>query len=138
MSFKNINLPKGTIAMLIALGAITATEQGCTSRDNTAATELQKEIAAAKTSLDSISALYNAAAAKREMYQHKCDSLCPVVGVYEVPAERARKVAQWCQYRDSVSKYREQAIDLEIAKDWAQLNVDTLMLNQKVINLKSR
>lgn len=138
MSFKNINLPKGTIAMLIALGTITATEQGCTSRDNAAATELQKEIAAAKTSLDSISALYNAATAKRDMYQHKYDSLRPVVGVYEVPAERARKVDQWCQYRDSVSKYREQAIDLEIAKDWAQLNVDTLMLNQRIVNLKSR
>lgn len=138
MKFKNINLSKETIAVLIALGVIIGIDRGCSSHEKVDTTELKKEIAAAKTSLDSVAALQGAAAVKRDMYQHKCDSLCPVVGVYENPSVRARKNVEWRQYRDSVSKYGDEATVQEIARGWAQLRVDTLESKLRMIELRSR
>ena len=138
MKFKNINLSKETITGLIALGVIIGIDRGCSSHEKVDTTELKKEIAAAKTSLDSVAALQGAAVAKRDMYRHKCDSLCPVVGVHENPSVRARKNVEWRQYRDSVYKYGDEATVQEIARGWAQLRVDTLESKLRMIELRYR
>lgn len=138
MKFKNINLSTEAIDVLIVLGVIIGIDRGCSSHENVDTTGLETEIAAAKNSLDSVSVLYGAAASARDMYQHKCDSLCPVIGVPESPAARARKDVEWRQYRDSLSKYRDEAIVQDIARDWAQLRVDTLESNLRIIKMRSR
>lgn len=108
----------------------------CAGREAVDTTEIDKEIAAAKVSLFAAQQSYDAAAEKRDIYRHKCDSLSPVFGVEEAPAVRARKDAQWRQYRDSVSKYGDKAIDLEIARDWAKLRVDTLESKRKIMKMR--
>ena len=108
----------------------------CAGRKAVDTTEIDKEIAAAKVSLFAAQQSYDATAAKRDMYRHKCDSLVPVFGVEEAPADRARKDAQWRQYRDSVSKYGDKAIDLEIARDFAKFRVDTLESKRKIMKMR--
>lgn len=138
MKLKNIRIPVSANTTIIALGllALIAIDRGCSGHGNVDTSDIDKEINAAKTSLDSLSDLQSAAAANRDMYRHKCDSLCPVIGVQEDAADRARKDAQWRQYRDSVSKYGDRAIDLEIARDWAKLRVDTLVAKRDIMKMR--
>lgn len=136
MKFKNINLSKETIALLIALGVIIGIDRGCSSHEKVDTTAIDKEIKAAQTSLDSVAALHDAAAARRDAYQKRYYDLCPVVGQPEAPSVRAAKDAEWIQVRDSLSKYRDETTVQQIAKDWAQLRVDTLMSKRNRMKLR--
>ncbi|MDE5615533.1 MAG: hypothetical protein K2I81_01730 [Alphaproteobacteria bacterium] len=136
MKFRFANISKETWAVLLAFGVVVGIDRGCSSHRDVDTTEIDKEIMAARTSLDSLIVLHNAEAAKHEMYKHKCDSLCPRVGDIETPSERERKNRQWRQWRDSVSKYGDRAIDLQIERDWARLRVDTLMSKRERMKLR--
>ncbi|MDE6481476.1 MAG: hypothetical protein K2L25_01490 [Alphaproteobacteria bacterium] len=136
MKFKNINLSKETIALLIALGVIVGIDRGCSSHEKVDTTAIDKEIKAAQTSLDSVATLHDAAAAQRDAYQKRYYDLCPVVGQPEAPSVRAAKDAEWIQVRDSLSKYRDETTVQQIAKDWAQLRVDTLMSKRNRMKLR--
>lgn len=97
---------------------------------------IDREIAAATASRDSIAALLRASSATRDMYQGRRDSLNRVLGAKETAAARARKNKQWRQYRDSVSKYGDQTIDLAIARDWAQFRVDSLLTQREIMKMR--
>ncbi len=136
MKLKHVNVSKEAILALVGFGLIVGLDLGCAPHDNVDSTALEKETAAARTLLDSVVVARDAAVAARDMYQHKCDSLCPVFGVVEDPAVRAHKNTQWRHYRDSVSKYNDIAVTHEIARELAQLRVD--ILESRLRGLKSR
>jgi len=99
-------------------------------------TAVDKEILDAQAALRAAQARYQESAAIRDMYKHKCDSLTPVFGVSENPIDRSRKDKQWRQFRDSVSKYGDRTIDMQIARDWAQLRVDTLISKRDMMKMR--
>jgi len=133
-----IHVSTDAIIVLLGLLLIIGIDRYCFPREHIDTTGLEKEIKAAKVSLDSVNALYNSAATARDMYVRKCNSLCPRVGEYEASEVRARKNSEWRQYRDSLSKYRDQATVQQIAREWAQLRVDTLQSKLDLIKMRSR
>jgi len=133
---KAIHVPTDTKIILAGLLLIIAVDQGCSSHEDVDTTAVENEIRAAESSLDSVVVRHRASAAARDMYARKCDSLCPRVGVYEAPSVRARKDREWRQYRDSLSKYYDQAIGLQIARDMAQLRVDTLQSKLRIMKTR--
>jgi len=136
-NIKGIRVSTDAKILFAGLVLIIGVDRCCFSHEDVDTTAVDTEIKAAKASLDSVAALYNSAAATRDMYSRKCDSLCPRVGEYEAPEVRARKNREWCQYRDSLSKYRDQATVQKIARDWAQLRVDTLQSKRDLIKKRS-
>lgn len=134
MNFKNINLSKEKIAITIITSLVGCTVanalvHGCASHDGADAAKVDKELVAAKSSLDSITTLSDAAVAKRDMYRHKYDSLysAAVVGG-DAPSVRRQKIIEWCGYRDSLEKYNDLATVQSLARFRAQRQVDWLMI----------
>lgn len=138
MKKQYVNLSRNVLAGLLPGLLLIGMAQSCSHRAAIDTFEIDAKVVAAQATLDSLNVLSQDAQQKAAVFKNKCDSLCPVVGVHETPAERARKDAQWRQYRDSLSKYYERVIDLEVEKVWAELNVDTLKCNQKIIKQNVR
>ncbi|MCM1294932.1 MAG: hypothetical protein NC311_05265 [Muribaculaceae bacterium] len=122
--------------LFVGLLLIVGIDRGCSGHKDVDTTEIDQEIVDAQVALRAANARFTESAAVRDVYKHKCDSLCPVVGVRENPDERARKNTQWRQYRDSLSKYGDRAIEMEIARDWAKLRVDTLVSKRDRMKLR--
>ncbi len=135
-NIKGIRVSTDTKIILAGLLLVIGVDRCAFSHEDVDTTAVDNKIKAAKTSLDSVTVLRNSAVAMRDMYQRKCDSLCPRVGVPEAPSDRARKNREWIQYRDSLSKYRDQATVQEIARGWAQLRVDTLVSKRDIMKMR--
>ncbi len=129
-NIKDIRVPADVKILLVGFLLIIGVDRCVFGHKDVDTAAIDKEIATAQAALRVALARYQESAAVRDMYKHKCDSLTPVFGVYESPADRARRNAQWRQFRDSLSKYGDRAIDMEIALGWAQLRVDTLVSNR--------
>lgn len=132
MNFKNINLSKKKVAMTIIVslvgGTVIEAVHGCSSQAKVNVADIDREIDAAQVSLDSVWGLYNAAVAKRDMYQHKYDSLfyAEVIGKQEKTEMHRQKVAEWGGYRDSVEKYNDEATAQSVARIHVQRQIDIM------------
>ncbi len=103
-NIKGLRVSTDAKILIIGLLVLIGVDRGCSSHKDVDTTEIDKEIVGAQAALRAAQVRYQESAALHKMYKHKCDSLCPVVGVPENPADRERKNIQWRQYRDSVSK----------------------------------
>lgn len=135
-NIKGVRVSTDAKILFAGLLLIIAIDRGCSGHKDVDTTEIDKEIVDAQAALRAANARYQESASVRDMYKHKCDSLCPVVDVPENPADRERKNIQWRQYRDSVSKYGDRTIDMQIARDWAKLRVDTLISKRDRMKLR--
>lgn len=130
MERKNVNLSNGVLALCVALAGLWGVSRVCSSR-RVDTTEIDKEIKAAQVSLDSVAALHNSAVRQHDVYKKRYFDLLPVVGQLEKASEREDKNAEWRLVRDSLFKYRDMAEMQKIAKERAQLRVDTLLYKRE-------
>lgn len=135
-NIKGIRVSTDAKVLFAGLLVLIAVDRCCFGHKDVDTTEIDQEIVDAEIALRTAEGQYQESAALHNMYKNKCDSLCPVVGVPENPADRVRKNIQWRQYRDSVLKYGDRTIDMQIARDWAQLRVDTLVSKRDRMKLR--
>ena len=127
MTNNDVHLSKQTVVVLLALALMMGTERACVRRKAARLDAVDKEIKAARKSLDSITALQDSACVRRDMYHDMYWERNAAIDLRENSTVCARKDAEWFRVADSLYKYRDEASKLFFAKDAARWRLDTLL-----------